>query len=421
MTVPDAAPLAAVAAAAASGERRVDAAARLGLDADDPALAGVDLSRFSAFGPPEAAGASAAVAAGSGEPARSGGGSKGHTRGGDVGRILGLVDAAAAAAARVKHRGGLPRGGGSGEADSAESRAATRSAEMQVSDAWCLRGGLHFVGKVAVVAKTPAPPSSSPHRACQAALWQAVAEQLVETVDVHGRARVAAHAASSAAAPPGDSHDSGGSSTSALLSWARAGFTSFVRAYATHARPVRHIFHPRSLHLGHAAKAFGLREAPSVAVAKQAKGLATAAAASAAAAAAANVGGAWKQRSKPVSGGQASAGVAPRSMLLSQQQKPQPKPGAPGKPVPSAAGAGSSSSVAASRAGRVAPRWKGAVPVAADEPAGGVSKASAGQKRPRSSASHSAGGSLQQPMNPATHNRLARMHLKRAETSEFDA
>ena len=143
VTVPDAALLAS-AAATASGERRVDAAARLGLDADDPALAGVDLSRFSAFGPPEAAGASAAVAAGPGEPARSGGGSKGHTRVGDVGRILGLVDAAAAAAARVKHRGGLPRGGSCGEADSAESRAATRSAEMQVGDS-CRRAGVQCI------------------------------------------------------------------------------------------------------------------------------------------------------------------------------------------------------------------------------------------------------------------------------------
>jgi hypothetical protein len=37
---------------------------------------------------------------------------------------------------------------------------------------------------------------------------------------------------------------------------------SFVRAYATHEKLVRHIFHTRALHLGHAAKAFALREQP---------------------------------------------------------------------------------------------------------------------------------------------------------------
>jgi superfamily II DNA/RNA helicase len=48
-----------------------------------------------------------------------------------------------------------------------------------------------------------------------------------------------------------------------LLPLARRAFTTFVRAYATHERATRHIFHPRSLHLGHAAKAMGLREPPS--------------------------------------------------------------------------------------------------------------------------------------------------------------
>lgn len=37
---------------------------------------------------------------------------------------------------------------------------------------------------------------------------------------------------------------------------------SFVRAYATYPRELKHIFHVRSLHLGHVAKSFGLRDAP---------------------------------------------------------------------------------------------------------------------------------------------------------------
>ncbi len=57
-----------------------------------------------------------------------------------------------------------------------------------------------------------------------------------------------------------------------LLPLARAAFTSFVRAYATHEKSTRHIFHPRSLHLGHAAKAFGLREPPSRASRQAARG-----------------------------------------------------------------------------------------------------------------------------------------------------
>jgi ATP-dependent RNA helicase DDX31/DBP7 len=47
-----------------------------------------------------------------------------------------------------------------------------------------------------------------------------------------------------------------------LLPLARLAFMSFVRAYATHEKSVRHIFHTRALHLGHAAKAFALREQP---------------------------------------------------------------------------------------------------------------------------------------------------------------
>lgn len=40
-------------------------------------------------------------------------------------------------------------------------------------------------------------------------------------------------------------------------------FQSFVRAYATYPSDLKTIFHVRNLHLGHLAKSFGLREAPS--------------------------------------------------------------------------------------------------------------------------------------------------------------
>lgn len=44
---------------------------------------------------------------------------------------------------------------------------------------------------------------------------------------------------------------------------ARKAFWSTVRAYATHPATEKHIFHVKKLHLGHLAKSFALREAPS--------------------------------------------------------------------------------------------------------------------------------------------------------------
>ncbi|KAI8066661.1 P-loop containing nucleoside triphosphate hydrolase protein [Gongronella butleri] len=44
---------------------------------------------------------------------------------------------------------------------------------------------------------------------------------------------------------------------------ARKAYWSSVRAYATHAAAEKHIFHVKKLHLGHIAKSFALREAPS--------------------------------------------------------------------------------------------------------------------------------------------------------------
>ncbi len=45
--------------------------------------------------------------------------------------------------------------------------------------------------------------------------------------------------------------------------FARKAFLSHVRAYATHPSDEKHLFHVRNLHLGHLAKAFALRDAPS--------------------------------------------------------------------------------------------------------------------------------------------------------------
>jgi len=44
--------------------------------------------------------------------------------------------------------------------------------------------------------------------------------------------------------------------------FARAAYTSFMRAYATHPRATKHIFHTKALHFGHVASSFALREPP---------------------------------------------------------------------------------------------------------------------------------------------------------------
>lgn len=48
----------------------------------------------------------------------------------------------------------------------------------------------------------------------------------------------------------------------ALKEKAYAGYLSYCRAYATHARDVKHYFHVRNLHLGHVARAFALTDKP---------------------------------------------------------------------------------------------------------------------------------------------------------------
>ncbi|XP_069743290.1 ATP-dependent DNA helicase DDX31 isoform X2 [Narcine bancroftii] len=51
-------------------------------------------------------------------------------------------------------------------------------------------------------------------------------------------------------------------STKGNLLQAKKALVSFIRAYATYPTNLKHIFHVKSLHLGHAAKSFGLRDAP---------------------------------------------------------------------------------------------------------------------------------------------------------------
>lgn len=46
------------------------------------------------------------------------------------------------------------------------------------------------------------------------------------------------------------------------LQTAKSALQCFLRAYTTYPSSLKHIFHIRMLHLGHAAKSFGLRDAP---------------------------------------------------------------------------------------------------------------------------------------------------------------
>lgn len=48
-----------------------------------------------------------------------------------------------------------------------------------------------------------------------------------------------------------------------LKALAEDAFVAYIRAYAVHSKETKHIFHPKQLHLGHVARAFGLREQPS--------------------------------------------------------------------------------------------------------------------------------------------------------------
>uniref|UniRef100_A0A8B9EYG9 ATP-dependent RNA helicase n=1 Tax=Amazona collaria TaxID=241587 RepID=A0A8B9EYG9_9PSIT len=51
-------------------------------------------------------------------------------------------------------------------------------------------------------------------------------------------------------------------SSEGTVRWAKKALQSFLCAYTTYPRNLKHIFHIKSLHLGHLAKSFGLRDAP---------------------------------------------------------------------------------------------------------------------------------------------------------------
>ncbi|NXC83367.1 DDX31 helicase, partial [Cercotrichas coryphoeus] len=51
-------------------------------------------------------------------------------------------------------------------------------------------------------------------------------------------------------------------SSEETVRWAKKALQSFLCAYTTYPKELRHIFHIKSLHLGHVAKSFGLRDAP---------------------------------------------------------------------------------------------------------------------------------------------------------------
>uniref|UniRef100_A0A8B9CUT1 ATP-dependent RNA helicase n=1 Tax=Anser brachyrhynchus TaxID=132585 RepID=A0A8B9CUT1_9AVES len=51
-------------------------------------------------------------------------------------------------------------------------------------------------------------------------------------------------------------------SSEVTVRWAKKALQSFLCAYAAYPRNLKHIFHIKSIHLGHMAKSFGLRDAP---------------------------------------------------------------------------------------------------------------------------------------------------------------
>ena len=113
----------------------------------------------------------------------------------------------------------------------------------------------HKGGATASASNSSSSGSSTRWAELQAVMWQTLIEGIVAT-----------HASPLPAAGSGS-----GSPPEPLVDLARRAFASFVRAYATHEKACRHIFHPRALHLGHAAKACGLTEQPTQVVARSSK------------------------------------------------------------------------------------------------------------------------------------------------------
>ncbi|KAI0897173.1 DEAD-domain-containing protein [Annulohypoxylon nitens] len=82
-----------------------------------------------------------------------------------------------------------------------------------------------------------------------------------EALQLHIEQRLLASEKEGAGADEGSGKGKGGDAKK-LLDSARQAFRSHIRAYATHVRDERGFFDITQLHLGHAAKSFGLREAP---------------------------------------------------------------------------------------------------------------------------------------------------------------
>ncbi|GAB0490821.1 hypothetical protein MMPV_002059 [Pyropia vietnamensis] len=80
-----------------------------------------------------------------------------------------------------------------------------------------------------------------------------------DAADAARRVRQAARKVTAALQPALEAAVSGSARLSAA---ATDGYRAYCRAYATHGRDVRHIFHVRSLHLGHVARAFALAAGP---------------------------------------------------------------------------------------------------------------------------------------------------------------
>lgn len=179
-------------------------------------------------------------------------------------------------------------------------------------------------GKLLGLANTAASIPRSDHRRCaelNAALWQGILEEAVVRLP---NPPPAPGAAPGSAAPAAAS-----SPFPTMMDLARAGFTAFVRSYATHEKATRHIFHPRSLHLGHCAKACGLKEAPTQVVAKaKSTAVRTAAAAAVAAqaapAASSSSGGAPRKPGVGSTHNKETAGIPPAKRARLEPPPPRP-------------------------------------------------------------------------------------------------
>jgi ATP-dependent RNA helicase DDX31/DBP7 len=182
--------------------------------------------------------------------------------GGDKGRNRRPSSSAPASSAG----GGSGGGGGSGSSSMARKLASLMEAAERARAVHSRTTAVPSGGAVASSSSSSSG-SSSRWAELQAVLWQTLIEGIVAThvwAPATGAVLSASAAAAAAATPQPTPPEP-------LVDLARRAFASFVRAYATHEKATRHIFHPRALHLGHAAKACGLTEQPTQVVARSAK------------------------------------------------------------------------------------------------------------------------------------------------------